>query len=230
MQDESLIAYYETHRSYIEWRHGRIFDYLQRAFGLDSGRFLDIGSGMGYALSVASARGWQASGIEPGEVLANYASAELGVDVTQGFFDPAHAALLRTTNPAGYDYLLIDNVLEHVDNPVGFLEAALGLLTDRGVALVAVPPVDWLRLALTLPSRIRRYSRSAQLNLFYDPEQHVNYFSRQAVRQLIEDRLEHCLLPNRFHHSRVLNNPVARLCGFETGYYFIRRDQTRTTV
>lgn len=54
---------------------------------------------------------------------------------------------MLAASPPGYDYLLIDNVLEHVGDPVGFMEQqALGLLAERGVALVAVPPVDWLRV------------------------------------------------------------------------------------
>ena len=128
---------------------------------------------------------------------------------------------MLAANPAGYDYLLIDNVLEHVGDPVGFMKQALGLLAERGIALVAVPPVDWFRVMLGQNSLVRACSHSAQINLFYDPEQHVNYFSRWAMQRLIEERLGYALLPNRFHHSPILDNPLARFCGFESGYFFI---------
>ncbi|MDP1923245.1 MAG: class I SAM-dependent methyltransferase [Thiobacillus sp.] len=222
-QDEGLIAYYEAHRDYILWRHNRIFDYLERAFGLAHGRFLDIGSGAGYSLEVAAKRGWDAQGIEPGSTLAEYSQARLGGHVIHGYFTPDLRANLQAANPAGYDYLLIDNVLEHVSDPVGFMEQALGLLAERGVALVAIPPVDWLRVMLGCNSLVRARSHSAQINLFYDPEQHVNYFSRRAMRRLVEERLGYTLLLNHFHHSRILDNPLARFCGFETGYFFIAR-------
>lgn len=222
-QDEGLIAYYEAHRAYIVWRHNRILDYLGTTFGLESGRFLDIGSGAGYALEVAQNRGWDVRGIEPGNTLAEYSKLRLGGRVTRGYFTPELCASLRAANPAGHDYMLIDNVLEHVSEPVEFMKLALSLLTENGVALVAVPPVDWLRVLLGRSGWVRARSRSAQVNLFYDPEQHVNYFSRRAMRRLVGERLGHVLLPQRFHHSWILDNPLARLCGFETGYYFIAR-------
>ena len=222
-QDEGLITYYEAHRDYILWRHNRIFDYLERVFSLGRGRFLDIGSGAGYSLEVAGKIGWDAQGIEPGGTLAGYSRARLGGHVIHGYFTPELRANLLAANPAGYDYLLIDNVLEHVSDPLGFMEQALGLLAERGVALVAIPPVDWLRVMLGRNFLVRTRSHAAQINLFYDPEQHVNYFSRRAMRRLIEERLGYTLLPNRFHHSRILDNPFARLCSFETGYFFIAR-------
>ena len=144
-------------------------------------------------------------------------------NIIHGYFTPELRAKLQMTKPAGYDYLLIDNVLEHVAEPVKFMEQALGLLAETGIALVAIPPVDWLRVMLGQNPLVRKSSKSAQINLFYDLEQHVNYFSRQAMRRLIEERLGYTLLPNRFHHSRILDNSFACFCGLETGYYFVAR-------
>lgn len=222
-QGEGLIAYYEAHRDYILWRHNRIFDYLENAFVLARGSFLDIGSGAGYSLEVAANRGWDAQGIEPGSKLAEYSQTRLGGHVVHGYFTPELRANLQAANPTGYDFLLIDNVLEHISDPVNFMELALGLLSEGGIALVAIPPVDWLRVILGQNLLIRACSHSAQINLFYDPEQHVNYFSRRAMRRLIEGRLGYTLLPNYFHHSPILDNRFARFCRFETGYFFIAR-------
>lgn len=222
-QDEGLIAYYETYRDYILRRHNQIFDYLERAFNLVRGHFLDIGSGAGYSLEVAAKRGWDTQGIEPGSTLAEYSQARLHGHVIHGYFTPALRASLQAAQPAGYDYVLIDNVLEHVSDPVTFLELALCMLSKRGIALVAIPPVDWLRVLLGRNPLIRACSRSAQINLFYDPEQHVNYFSRQAMQRLVEERLGYRLLPNRFSHSKILDNPFARFFSVETGYFFIVR-------
>ncbi len=221
--DEDLITYYEAHRDYILWRHNLIFDYLGAAFGMECGRFLDIGSGAGYSLEVAAKRGWYVQGVEPGNTLAEYSQKRHNGRVIHGYFSPDISASLQAANPAGYDYLLIDNVLEHISEPVVFMEQALSLLAEQGIALVAIPPVDWLRVLLGRNNWVRAHCRSAQFNLFYDPEQHVNYFSRRAMRRLIEQRLGYTLLPNRFHHSRILENPLARLLRFETGYFFITR-------
>lgn len=222
-RDTDLIPYYEVHRSYIEWRHNRIFDYLASVFGKTHGTFIDIGSGAGYSLKVATERGWRARGIEPGKTLATYSVDRLGMSVEHGFFSPDVGKRLLAEAVNGFDYLLIDNVLEHVGDPAGFLRDALDLLAADGIALVAVPPVDWLRELLAAVPAIRQRSRSAQLNLYYDPEQHINYFTRTAIKRLVERRLNQVLMPNRFHHSKSLNSPLARMLGFETGYYFITR-------
>lgn len=228
IQDGGLIAYYEVHRDYILRRHNLIFDYLERAFNLTHGNFLDIGSGAGYSLEVAAKRGWDAQGIEPGSTLAEYSQSRQHGHVIHGYFTPELCASLQALHPAGYDYLLIDNVLEHVSDPVTFLAHALGRLSKRGFALVAIPPVDWLRVLLGRNPLVRARSRSAQINLFYDPEQHVNYFSRQAMQRLIEEKLGYRLLPNRFSHSKILGNPVSRFCSVETGYFFITRSENHS--
>jgi hypothetical protein len=89
--------------------------------------------------------------------------------------------------------------------------------------ICVVPPMDWLRVLLTKISAIKKHSKSAQLNLFYDPEQHINYFSRRAMRRLVEQYSGFTLLDNRFHHSFLINNLLSRSFGFETGYFFIKK-------
>lgn len=221
-QNDGIIQYYEAHVEYIKWRQNKIFDYIKDVFNLTGGHFIDIGSGAGYSLDVALKRGWYAQGIEPCSSLAEFSKRRSDLNVIHGYYTPELAAKLNVVNPSGFDYLLIDNVLEHIDDPAGFLKTALRLLSPSGIALVAIPPVDWLRVILGRSSIVRSRFRSAQINLFYDTEQHVNYFSREAMRRLIEKRLGYVLLPNHFHHSCLLNNIVARFCSFESGYFFIR--------
>jgi predicted SAM-dependent methyltransferase len=114
--------------------------------------------------------------------------------------------------------------LEHIPEPIEFFKNTLSLLRPGGLLLIAIPPVDWFRLGLVSISFIRQNSTSAQLNLFYDPEQHINYFSRKAINILTE-KVGGCKLKDaRFHHSKILNSWLARLLKFETGYYFIVKD------
>jgi len=221
--DFDIIGYYVQHSEYIKWRHNVIFDFVESMRGQKKGKFLDLGSGAGYSLHVANARGWDAVGVEPSKTLVGFSREQLGVDVIHGFFSKQLRQHIQSSRSNEFDYILIDNVLEHIKDPVAFLGDALALLKKGGLALIAVPPVDWLRLLLTKIPYVRNHSRSAQLNLFYDPEQHVNYFSRTAMRVLVENQLGFRLDDTRFHHSALLNGKFAELCGFETGYYFISR-------
>lgn len=219
--DEGVTDYYQRHRDYIVGRHTRIFDFVESLTGLGAGRFFDIGVGAGYSMQVAENRKWQAVGIEPSSLLAEFAKTQSRGIVLQGMLSDD---LLRN-NPAaiqgGFDYILIDNVLEHISNPAGFLNTALPLLNDNGIMLIAIPPVDWFRVLLARIAWLRNRCNVARWNLFYDPEQHVNYFSRKSMRHLVEGCLGAQLLDVRFHHSRILRGKLAAMLGFETGYYFI---------
>lgn len=221
--DFDIVDYYLQHSEYIKWRHHAIFNFIESSRGQKKGRFLDLGSGAGYSLEVASKRGWAALGVEPSKTLVDFSRERLKVDVIHGFFSDQMRERIQGGPANEFDYILIDNVLEHIKDPHAFLGDALALLNKGGLALVAVPPVDWLRVALAKLGYVRNNIRSARLNLFYDPEQHVNYFSRLAMRSLVEDRLGFHLNETRFHHSALLNGKFAELCGFETGYYLISK-------
>ena len=223
--DENIISYYESARGYIEFRQRKIFNFIKDDFCKQAGVFLDIGSGIGYSLKVANEFGWVAVGVEPNIKLEEYSRNVLKLNTISGYLSKDSINTIKEQLPEGSaDYILIDNVLEHIPDPVVFFQNALSLLKPEGLILVAIPPIDWLRLSLAYIPFIRTNFTSAQINLFYDPEQHVNYFSRKAMR-ILTKKVGGCkLTSSRFHHSKLLNNWVSRAMNFETGYYFIVKD------
>jgi 2-polyprenyl-3-methyl-5-hydroxy-6-metoxy-1,4-benzoquinol methylase len=218
-----ILDFYKSSKNYICGRHSAIFDFLELNFSFKNKNFLDIGSGIGYSLVTASKKGWTAIGLEPGDMLAQFSQDELNVDVIKGFFDSSTTDDILSRYKNGADFILIDNVLEHIEDPIEFLKDVLSVLSDEGIVLVAVPPVDWLRLALCKSKYIRNGVKSSQLNLFYDPEQHLNYFTRISMHKLLDSVPELQLLNNRFHHSKILNSSLASFLNFETGYFFLQK-------
>lgn len=178
-----IISYYVQHGEYIKWRHNAIFDIVESMRKQKKGKFLDLGSGAGYSLHVANARGWDAVGVEPSKTLVGFSREQLGVDVIHGFFSNQLRQHIQSSYSNEFDYILIDNVLEHIKDPVAFLGDALALLKKGGLALVAVPPVDWLRVLLTKIPYVRNHSCSAQLNFFMIPSSMSTIF--------LERRCEH---------------------------------------
>ena len=156
-------------------------------------------------------------------MLAQYSQDELNVNVIRGFFDSSTTDEILSKYETGADFILIDNVLEHIEDPIEFLKDVLSVLSDEGIVLVAVPPVDWLRLLLCKSKYIRNRVKSSQLNLFYDREQHLNYFTRISVQKILDSVPKLHLVKNRFHHSRILNSNLARFVNFETGYFFLHK-------
>jgi 2-polyprenyl-3-methyl-5-hydroxy-6-metoxy-1,4-benzoquinol methylase len=210
-QGFDLIGYYLGVEQYIRARYDKIFSFTESLVA--PGRFLDIGAGMGFSLEVAKRRGWTASGLEPNAEVSRHAR-DRGLDVKNAY--------LTSETTGEYDFILIDNVLEHILEPTEFVNRAGSLLAPSGVLMVAVPPLDWLRRALGSMSYVRNSVSVSHLNVFLEVDEHVNMFSRTAMSRLLK-RAGLKLLDNRFHHRRAYGNWVFRALQLDDGNYFIVR-------
>lgn len=211
IDDFDVIAYYLQHEHVIRNRYQKVFSFIESLVA--PGQFLDIGAGMGFSLDVAIQRGWMATGLEPNPELAAHARGR-GLDVDNAYLTGAISG--------EYDFVLIDNVLEHILQPADFLRHSVRLLKPSGVMMVAVPPMDWLRKGLGSSSWVRSRVSIPQINIFYDVDQHVNIFSRKAMGSLLQSTGLR-LLDVRFHHSLAYNNPLFRSLRLDDGYYFAVR-------
>lgn len=209
--NDDLINYYVCHSSHIKNRYDLMFSCIENIINPSS--FLDIGSGMGYSLEVAANRGWSAVGFEPNSVLAENC-VQRGLTVYNRYF--------TGEDNGKYNLILLDNVLEHVSDPVRFVLDASRLLGEGGLLVIAVPPVDWLRKLLCSMSMIRNTIRKPQINIFYDVDQHISFFSRKAIGQIAK-YVKMNVLSVRHHHSKFYNNYFSRLIGINDGVFFLRR-------
>ena len=211
IKDFDLIGYYLEYEQAIRSRYQKIFSFIESLTA--PGHFFDIGAGMGFSLDVAIQHGWTSSGLEPNPELVAHAK-ERGLDVKNAFLTEAISG--------EYDFILIDNVLEHILQPSDFLRHAVRLLKPLGVMMIAVPPMDWLRKGFSASNWVREHVVIPQINVFYDVDQHVNMFSRKAMGRLLEG-VGLRLLDQRFHHSRVYDNALFRGLRLDDGYYFAVR-------
>ena len=227
MPNNTIIDYYKKSKAGIEARHESISNFVTKEFLPYKGKFLDVGCGIGYSLRILKERGWQAIGIEPSETLAQYAKKNINDNVIEGFFSEELISKNSELSLNSFDFILIDNVLEHVNHPIDFIRLASTLLNEKGVLVIAVPPVDWFRRLLIKSKFIRNnLVSSSRINLFYDVEQHVNYFSRKSIERLILESNVGLKLTSsnvRYHHSSILNGRISRMLNFETGYFFITK-------
>src|SRR5437763_14505694 len=85
------------------------------------GTLLDLGCWVGFLLAEARDRGWQTVGVEPSEFAVRYARERLGLEVVQ-------AGLLEADlPPAGFDAVVMGDVIEHLPDPAGALDRIAGL-------------------------------------------------------------------------------------------------------
>jgi SAM-dependent methyltransferase len=141
------------------------FDHRLQRLGVDvAGRILDVGCTVGTFLIAARHRQWSAVGIEPNPRAAAIARAR-GFEVHEGFFQDGTTAGLGP-----FDAVHLGDVLEHVVDPIAFLNRARTVLQPHGKILVVTPDIGTL------------FGRLLQVK----PQEHLVYFTARALRHALE--------------------------------------------
>lgn len=132
------------------------------------GRLLDLGCWVGFLLSEAEPRGWEAVGVEPSAFASSYAREHLGLDVRTG-------ALFTTELPdSHFDVVLLGDVLEHLTHAGDALERIASLLRPGGALMVIVPDAG---------SRVARLLGAKWWSVI---PTHVHYFTRASIATMLE--------------------------------------------
>lgn len=100
-------------------------------------KMLDVGCGEGYALSFFNAKGWQVKGIDfssAGVISKNPNCIDFLS--TGDVFELLDAEI---ANAEKYDIVWLQNVLEHVINPIDLLKSLRQLVKPNGMAVITVP-------------------------------------------------------------------------------------------
>ena len=106
-------------------------------------RFLDIGCGAGEKLFILKNYfRFRETGIEPSKSAAETAADRFGLNIVNGFFE---AGLLE---PAYFDFVRINHVLEHVPDPVGLLDNIYTVLKPGGWLIGETENTDCLSYKL----------------------------------------------------------------------------------
>ena len=164
----SFYAGYPTNT--LEW-HQNESEFYRRIYlkGLTSiqevsagPRILDIGCSSGYFLSIAIENGMEAYGVEPNKLEVEYArqngAVVLASDVSD--LDPGES----------FDVITLWDVLEHIREPVGYIESLLSIVKPGGCIFVQVPSSG------SLAARIMR----GACNMF-DGVEHLTLFSKRSL-------------------------------------------------
>jgi SAM-dependent methyltransferase len=168
---ERLYADYFCLSSWKAQPHlGRVVDRIraQPGVGVQS-RILEVGSNDGILLDALRTQGFTSLlGIEPARDAREAARAR-GLETVEGYFTPDLARRLVSTR-GPFDVVAARQVLEHVQDLGGFLEALRIVLRPGGHVLIEVPHFDFCLDALD-------YSAIW--------EEHVNYFTRDSLRRFL---------------------------------------------
>lgn len=130
-------------------------------------RVLDFGMGWGHWLLMAKAHGFDAHGVELSKSRVAYAES-LGLSVTQNLEELS----------LKFHVINLDQVLEHVDDAAGIIEALAGKLEPDGVFRIFVPNAFLLDLRVRL-GFWRPGKDAAQ------PLEHINSFTSSTLARLL---------------------------------------------
>jgi len=151
--------------------HRRLFVIEKRV--PEKGRILDIGCAGGFFLKVARERGWQPYGLELAVAAAEFARTQFRLDVKTGDFETVDL-------PKNfYNVITAWDVIEHILNPVRFIEKVKKLLVPGGLLVLGTPNVG------SLAYLIRR-----QHWPILKPPEHLFYFSPITLEKLLKTQFE----------------------------------------
>lgn len=160
---DGALAHFEEQK---EWQAAQFGDWLSLVEAHILGRtLLDIGCGYGYFMAEASARGWQANGIEPSEEAARYA----GVVCTP--WTPELEVGPRR------DCISALWLLEHLPEPMAFLCWCRGHVYSGGALLLAVPN-DICKIGAKTSGMVKRKN-------WWIDKTHMSYFSAASLSNLL---------------------------------------------
>ena len=129
MQDDDYLSEEEGRRATAR----RVLDDVRTH--VRSGRLLDVGCGHGLLLAEARQLGFDTMGLELSAAAAAHARDRLGLDVREQTL----AELEADPSTGTFEVVVLADVLEHLDDPLGALDACQRLLAPGGVLCIITP-------------------------------------------------------------------------------------------
>ncbi|HEY7837223.1 MAG TPA: class I SAM-dependent methyltransferase [Terriglobales bacterium] len=196
---------------------------LLQALPIRSGRLLDIGCSFGVLVEEARRAGFDASGLEADLGAAEFARSKFGVEVFSGRLDQA------VFPPGSFDVVVLNDVIEHILDPIPFVTEVRRLLRPGGILLLETPNHRSVHaLLFGVANKLNNCLRALSGGAFdhpwpgyydFDPTQvvqagHVLHFTPRTLQRL----LERCGFTNACCHGQysdtryLLQRLPSRLC------------------
>jgi 2-polyprenyl-3-methyl-5-hydroxy-6-metoxy-1,4-benzoquinol methylase len=156
------------------------------------GKFLDIGTNMGFFLRKARRFGFDVSGVEPSPSLSKIATEQFFLKIHTSFFENIDFA------PKSQDVITMIDVFEHVNNPKELLIKANKVLKDDGIICVKVPNgnYNWLKYKLA-----KLTGKNFNYDIF-NAYEHVAHYTPETMAKMLNEggfRIKKLILPIPIH-------------------------------
>ncbi|WP_043891419.1 class I SAM-dependent methyltransferase [Paenibacillus sp. Aloe-11] len=141
-------------------------------------KFLDIGCGEGWALKFFKEKSWQVTGMD----FSNYGCKQFNPDCVEDILvGDIEKTIKSSLNKGKYHCILLDNVLEHLLDPLETLKYCSSLLEPNGVLIIEVPN-DFS------PIQKKLYEENyVSRNYWVVSPDHISYFNRMGLASLCKE-------------------------------------------
>jgi 2-polyprenyl-3-methyl-5-hydroxy-6-metoxy-1,4-benzoquinol methylase len=151
----------------------KILKTIKSNFNNNKINIFDFGCGSGFYLHELKKRGYEDSlGVDFNEEVIEAAKEVYGVNAKNLNIND----LIK--NNSKYDLILLNQVLEHVDNPVELVKNLHKLLNNDGILFISVPNINYFK--------IKKLIRSGNLPSGNYPPHHISFFNKNSLKYLLE--------------------------------------------
>lgn len=144
LSDEELIKLYDSNYYFFQTNEEEEFKRITEIYhrtvasipnwDLDK-KVAEVGSGKGYLLAVMRKLGWDVQGIEISSHASDYASAKLNIPTFTGTIEE----YCKNPEKKEFQLVLAIDVIEHVPEPIKFLESIDKILSKNGILIIDTP-------------------------------------------------------------------------------------------
>ncbi len=142
-----------------------------------SGKILDVGCGPGLFLYLARNSGYSTLGVELSERMGNWGTKHLDIDVNIGYFEDIDFENER------FDIVMMWDLLEHLSDPLLYLEIASRVMKDDAYIFGQIPNYDGL------VNKVKTWADLAGLRKkkwsHFGLPQHIYWFTPKTMGMLI---------------------------------------------
>lgn len=141
-------------------------------------KFLDVGCGEGWALKFFKEKSWKVTGMD----FSNFGCKHLNPDCVEYIMvGDVEKNIKSTISKEKYHCILLDNVLEHLLDPLETLKYCSNLLEDDGVLIIEVPN-DFSPIQKNLFDE-----NYISKNFWVLSPDHISYFNKMGLASLCRE-------------------------------------------
>lgn len=135
------------------------------------GRAIEVASGLGQLSYMLSKAGYDMTAMEMSGEICQWIHEKLGLKVLEGEFK---------ASPKAYDLIIANDLIEHLEDPEGFIKDTTNSLKDNGVIVLQTPCYDGDSSYQELLDCNARFLKQMM------PEQHLFLFTRESISTLFD--------------------------------------------